>query len=185
MKTTNILLFYLFFAACLCGTTSCGNDKTTQKKPKTQQKKKKKAKPAKQSTTKSLPPISKLKKTDRNTYGRINSINGMNVDKTQQPIPIKGKKLLIKGVASDRISEDCAAGAYVKIGGRFFQSQYGQPSQQTVKKLKDKKYLKSGFIARIPTTKLKKGVHDVSLFIVAKNRKIYYEQEKIVKIVVK
>ncbi len=160
-----------------------------QGRQKNQQKaKRKKAKPQKklkeQNTPQSaaLPPISQLKKSEKNTHAFIKTINGKNAAKDKQPFRITENKITIKGMAIDKPRKTAAAGVYVKIGDQFFKTDYGQPQRAYSERAKNPKYLKSGFTVVIPKNKIKNGDYDVSLCVVSSDKKNYYEMAKKVKV---
>ena len=189
MKNLLPLLFIIFSISLF---TSCQNDKsTTTKKPKTEQRKKanqnKKKKPTKKQANKNtkpkpLPPLSKLKKSDKKTHALIKNINDKSLFKTKQPIRITEDEIKIKGVAIDSHKQATAAGVYLKIGNQTFKAKYGLPDKEIVKNKKKKKYLKSGFTLNIPKTKIKNGDYDINIYVVSSDRKTYFESKQNVKI---
>lgn len=193
MKRILYLLLTIFTLGLFA--TSCQNDKPAQKpkselRKKQQQKKanqrkanqKKKRKNQKRAKPAALPPISKLKKSTKQTQAVIRTINDKNPGKDKQPFRITEKTITVKGVAVDTPRKTAAAGVYVKIGKQFFKTNYGQPQKAFADRAKNPKYLKSGFTVKIPKAKIKQGDYDVSLYVVSSDRKTYYEIAKTVKV---
>jgi|GEM_PF-1171658 len=188
MKNLLPLLFIIFTISVF---TNCQSDSQTAKKNKTEQRKKanKKKKPnqkqankKKNTKPKPLPPIAKLKKSDKQTRGSIYNINGSNTAKGKQPFRITDKNITIKGRAIDKPRKTAAAGVYVKIGKQYFKANYGQPSKAFADNTKNPKYNKVAFTANIPKSKIKNGDYEVSLCVVSSDRKTYYEQKETIKI---
>lgn len=195
MKNLLPLLFIIFTISLF---TNCQSDSQTAKKPKTEQRKKtnknKKKKPnqkqankkkklnQKQAKPKPLPPLNKLKKSDKQTKGFVKVINDKNLFKVKQPIRITEEMIKITGVAIDRAKKTRAAGVYVKIGDQTFKAKYGLSDKAFAQKMKNQKFLKSGFTVTIPKAKIKRGDYDLSLHVVSSDRKTYYEQKEKVSI---
>ncbi len=172
----------IFSVACQDGDTRKPGSKSSQKKKKNSKKQTKK----KNNSTAVLPPISKLKKSPKQTYALLSSVNDYNTSKDDQPFALDtDEAITLKGTAIDKPNKALAAGVYVKIGKQVFKTNYGAPRKKAVERLKAEKYLKSGFSVVIPKAKLKKGKHNVQLLVVAKNRKTYYEQKNKIAINVK
>lgn len=189
-----IIPLLIIFVVGLCF-TACQNDPKTAEKPKVvqkknqkkknqqkknqkkkQQKKNQQKKPADTAKAKALPPISKLKKSDKVTTARIRMINDQKIKSDMKTPPrITDDVLKIAGVAIDKPQKTAAAGVYLKIGEKFYKTNYGQPNKAIVKSLKNPKYLKSNFRIQIPTAGIKKGNYDVGIFVVSSDRKTYYE----------
>lgn len=174
--------------------TSCQNDSASTKKTKTEQRKKlnkakkankKNANKKKNAKPKPLPPISKLKKSDKQTRATIHEVNGNKAAKDKQPFRLTDKNILVKGIAIDRPRKNPAAGVYVKIGEQYFKANYGKPSKILAEQTKNPRYSKAGFSVNIPKTKIKNGDYEVSLCVVSSDRKTYYEQKEKVKIKVR
>lgn len=161
------------------------NQKKLTQRQKANQKKlnqRKKANQKKAKSTAALPPISQLKKSEKNTHAFIKTINDKNAAKDKQPFRITENKITIKGMAIDKPRKTAAAGVYVKIGDQFFKTDYGQPQRAYAERAKNMKYLKSGFTLTIPKNKIENGDYDVSLYVVSSDKKNYYETAKKVKV---
>jgi len=188
MKNLLPLLFIIFTISVF---TNCQSDSQTAKKNKTEQRKnankkkkpnQRKANKKKRVKSKPLPPITKLKKSTKQTQASISKISGNIVAKDKQPFRITEDKIIIRGMAIDRPRKTAAAGVYVKIGEQYFRANYGQPSKKFANKAKNPKYRRAAFTANIPKRKIKNGDYEVSLCVVSSDRKTYYEQKKKVKI---
>jgi len=181
MRRNRIILLTIVFlgfiiAGCGDSTPDTNQKKKTDKIIKKDRQKKKKPKP------KPLPAINKLKKSEKSTNASIHFINGTNIRKNEDPTRITNEFIEIKGVAIDRPRKGTAAGVYLKINDQYFKAKYGQKHQAFVRKFKNKKYLKSGFFAKIPKNKFKKGDYDITILVVSNNRNNYYEVKKKTKI---
>jgi len=190
MKNLLPILFIIFTISLF---TNCQSDSQTAKKPKTEQRKKtnknkkkkanqKKANKKKKAKPKPLPPLNKLKKSDKQTRALVKVINDKNLFKAKQPIRITEETIKITGAAIDKAKNTRAAGVYVKIGKQTFKAKYGLPDKAFAKTMKNQKFLKSGFTITIPKAKIKRGDYDVNLCVVSSDRKTYYEQKDKVKI---
>lgn len=181
----NKLIILLLYTLVICtANIGCRNDSSRQNKPQYQQSKEVDAE-KKKNNAKPLPPFSQLKKINKQTFGFIRLVNNKKVREEKQPILIRDERLIVKGNAIDQTTRTTASGIYLKIGNQQFKAQYGQPNKNLAQRLKNDKYLNSGFTAHIPTAKLKKGIQEITVLVVANDRKGYYEQKNKVKINVK
>ena len=173
--------------------TNCQGDSQTTEKSKTEQRKnnnkkknpnQKKANKKKNTAPKLLPPIGKLKKSQKKTRAYIYNISDKSVTKDKQPFRITDD-IVVKGIGIDQPRKTVAEGVYVKIGKQYFKADYGKPSKDFATKAKNPKYAKAGFVVTIPKGKIKKGDYEVGVCVVSSDRKTYYEQEKKVSIKVR
>ncbi len=160
------------------------NNKQQQSKPApkqaSQQQKQaiqKKAKPNK-NINQALPALESLERSYSFIRFAINYLNG-NPQKLEEPIPIEGSELSIRGWAVDSINKQLAAGVYLSIDGQtHIETRYGIPKPKIAERFKLKQYLKCGFALSIPVEKIGKGVHSIGIKVVSADKKNYYYPSK-------
>ncbi len=176
---TSNLLFLCFVLTIMC---SCGAEtkpvpgKTAANTP---TKTITKPKPKKKDRLSSLnvERMKTLKKSDINTAFHFGMANGKKLTfPSKEIIEIKDGFLTLKrGWAFDKLSKKAAKGVIVAVDNKqYFATKYGFYRPDVSKRYKNKNYDYTGFEARIPTAKIGKGIHTISLVIVDSNAKKYY-----------
>ncbi|MBF0318263.1 MAG: hypothetical protein HQL01_00455 [Nitrospirae bacterium] len=123
-----------------------------------------------------LPPISELKALPIETYcsGILNS-QLMNNITSQVVIEDKHNIMRVEGWAVDNMEKDIAGGVYIKIDDMLFPALYGLYRPDVGNHLKSHAYVNSGYEAEIPVSLIDKGIHNLSIVVLTKDRKHYYK----------
>ena len=93
----------------------------------------------------------------------------------------KGDEVTVTGWAVDSVAQAPASAVMLQVGpGERIVAQYGASRPDVARVLGVPTYVNSGFVALIPTTKLRVGRHDLSLLIFdAKTRGYYLEKNRV------
>jgi hypothetical protein len=109
----------------------------------------------------------------------IDTINDSICSQQKQPILVNGSKngiITFTGWAVDEKAEDVAYSVYLTLDGKpIARAEYGLDRRDVAKHFKMDKYRFSGWSASINASGLICGDHKISLRIVSKNKKIYYD----------
>ena len=107
-------------------------------------------------------------------YVMVDVLNGVTSPKSGSVTPVTGASFQIAGFAVDQAHEKAAAGVVVLVDQKAFVTKFGGERPDIAAALKSPNYLHSQFWAEIPTAGLAKGLHDISLRVVAADRSGYY-----------
>ncbi len=122
------------------------------------------------------------KKLGTTAYLSVDGFNGVASPQPGAVIPVTGKSFQIAGFAVDEAHARAAAGVVILVDGQSFVAVYGGERPDIAKALDNQNYLHSQFWAEIPTAGFAKGLHDVSLRVVAGDRSGYYESKWVGKV---
>lgn len=133
------------------------------------------------------PPFSDLSFLPYQTGFSIDKINEIEIDRQKLPLILGGDKdfVIIKGWAIDTRANDLAGGVYLDIDGNLYPAFYGTNRRDIEKQFKVSAYKYSGFEGAIPAANLKPGLHRLTLKILTKDQKAYYQPEPTVSFEVK
>jgi hypothetical protein len=107
-------------------------------------------------------------------YLSVDGLNGITSPASGSVTPVNGASFQIAGFAVDQAHESAAAGVVVVVDRQTYVAKFGGDRPDIAEALKNPNYLHSQFWAEIPTAGLGKGLHDVSLRVVAADRSGYY-----------
>lgn len=122
----------------------------------------------------------KLRKIEGGQFS-IDGISGLNVQEQVQPFLIdisKNSVLTVNGWAVDEKSGDAADSVYITLDDKpIAHAYYGVKRSGIARNFKIDRYKYSGWEASINLDKIAMGEHKISLRIVSKNKKDYFEPE--------
>ncbi|MCX6150718.1 MAG: radical SAM protein [Ignavibacteriales bacterium] len=127
--------------------------------------------------------IAKLNRTTRYEIEMINNNPIVNQNGNVKQINIFGEELFFEGWALDDLNDDLAGGILIKINDMLFPTNYGFRKQLVLNKLGDR-FTNSGFARRIFTSEIGKGKHQISLIVLTKDRKGYFEANNVIEILI-
>ena len=125
-----------------------------------------------------LPPaFSSLSEIPVSTLYGVGTINGKEMGQSEQPltIPAGESSVRITGWAADILREDAAGGVYLKIDDERFPVFYGRMRGDVAQRLNDPSYRFTGFERTIPTSEIGPGKHELSVIVLTKGKKRYYQ----------
>ena len=125
-----------------------------------------------------LPPsFSSLSEIPASTLYGVDTVNGKRVGQQEQPIEISAgeSSVRITGWAVDVRTEDAAGGVYLKIDNERFPAFYGRARGDVARRFGDPAYRFTGFEQTIPVSEIGPGKHELSVIVVTKGKKRYYQ----------
>jgi glycosyltransferase involved in cell wall biosynthesis len=128
----------------------------------------------------SLPALSGLPLVTTQCLFTIDTLNGHTIGQEKEPIVISQYKphVVVNGWAVDARLKDLAGGVYIKVDGELYPSIYGGDRPDVAAHFGVAAYRRSGFQASI--WDIKPGVHMLSIVVLTKDQKAYYEPENTV-----
>lgn len=122
----------------------------------------------------------KIQKIDGGLFC-IDTVNGSICSQQEQPILVNVSKngmITVTGWAVDERARDVAHSVYITLGDTHIaRAQYGLDRRDVSKHFKIRKYRFSGWSASINSSGFISGEHKISLRIVSKKKKGWYEPE--------
>jgi hypothetical protein len=132
--------------------------------------------------------ISDLMPLESDTLYLIDTINGKVISQQTMIIVNSSKEetITIQGWAVDKTVNDTASAVFLTIDERInIPTYYGLDRPDVAKAYEEPNFRFSGFMATFSSSILEKGEHTISIKIVAKNGKGYYQPEQTIRFTVK
>lgn len=104
----------------------------------------------------------------------IDDFNGLGTQEMSKVIMIDKKDIIIRGWAIDEPLASNELELIVKIGEKYFTSNYGTPRPDVADALNNQAYVNSGWNINISTQDLDTGLHEVSFILLSKDEKVFY-----------
>ncbi|NPD45558.1 MULTISPECIES: hypothetical protein [unclassified Lentimicrobium] len=105
----------------------------------------------------------------------IDNINRAN--NFEEAVEIKGESIEIRGWAVDDLHNSSALGMVIRIGEKYFPSDYGLPRADVAKAFTNQEFEFSGWNVIIPTKELEEGEYELSVYILSKDETTYYKDD--------
>ncbi len=125
-----------------------------------------------------MPDLADLMVLHSSTNFAIDILNGLTVNQEKQPLQLHGDSITVTGWAVDGDKKTDAGGVYIDIDGRLFPASYGLNRPDVAKSFNNSSYQYSGFESIIPVSNLIEEQHTLSIKILTKDRKAYYNTEQ-------
>jgi hypothetical protein len=123
------------------------------------------------------PPYSLLSPIESSTPSRILTVSGVKVKRQDQAVVVPEGRSFVRviGRALTNRGKDPAGGVYLRLDGRLFPAFYGRNLGYVGNGVNTPVREFSGFEKDIPVWDLDPGEHELSIVVVARNRKGYYQ----------
>ncbi len=120
------------------------------------------------------------KKKPAYRFGKINEIQFDKLAKQKKQIFIKDNFLHFTNTwAYDNLSNKAGAGAMIRIDKEYYKIQYGISRPDVSKYLKLRNTLNCGIVGKVDISKLKPGMHTLSICLLGTNKLYYLESDPI------